>query len=95
MSHAPEVIYFGRFAFHSARHRVNIAVAAAAEFSQLHEQLQTRALNISVARHHLRVNTVSQTRMYKLCSLPADWRTLPVEVQQLLLAMDHSAELFP
>ena len=47
--------------------------------------------------HHPRVNTVNQNliRMYKLCSPPADWRRLPVDVPQLLLAMDHSAELFP
>ena len=32
----------------------------------------------------------SNTRV--LCSLPADWRRLPVDVQELLLAMIHSAE---
>ena len=39
-------IEFGRFAFRSARHRENIAVAAAADFSQLHDQLQTRATSV-------------------------------------------------
>ena len=54
--------------------------------------------NISVARHHLRVNTVSQARMYKLYSLPSDWQSLSAcgyDCEQLLLALGHSEELFP
>ena len=35
---------------------------------------------ISVARHHLRVNTVSQARMYKLYSLPSDWQRVHVDM---------------
>ena len=33
--------------------------------------------NISVERHHLRVNTVSHARMYKLYSLPSHWQRVP------------------
>ena len=36
--------------------------------------------NISVAGHHLRVNTVSQARMYKLYSLPSDWQRVHVDM---------------
>ena len=38
--------------------------------------------NISVARYHLRVNTVNQARMYlyKLYSLPSDWQRVPVDM---------------
>ena len=36
--------------------------------------------NISVARHHLRVNTVSQARMYKLYSIPSDWQRVHVDM---------------
>ena len=38
--------------------------------------------NISVARHHLRVKTVSQARMYqyKLYSLPSDWQRVHVDM---------------
>ena len=35
---------------------------------------------MSVARYHLRVNTVSQARRYKLYSLPSDWQRLPVDM---------------
>ena len=35
---------------------------------------------VRVARHHLRVNTVSQARMYKLYSLPSDWQRVHVEI---------------
>ena len=37
MSHAPEMLHFGRFAFRSARHPENIADAA--HLSQIHDQL--------------------------------------------------------
>ena len=53
---------------------------------------------ISVARHHLMVNTVSQARMYKLYSLPSDCMAESAcgyDCEQLLLALDHSEELFP
>ena len=46
----------------------------------------------------LRVNTVSQARMYKLYSLPSDCmakRSCGYDCEQLLLALDHSEELFP
>ena len=36
--------------------------------------------------------------MYKLCSLPSDWQRVPVDMtacEGLLLALDHSEELFP
>ena len=36
--------------------------------------------SISVERHHLRVNTVSQARMYKLYSLPSDWQRADLHV---------------
>ena len=36
--------------------------------------------------------------MYKLYSLPSDWQRVHVDIsdcEQLLLALDHSEELFP
>ena len=35
---------------------------------------------ISVARHHLRVNTVSRAFMYKLYSRPSDWQRVHVDM---------------
>ena len=97
MSHAPEVIHFGRFAFHSARHRVNIAVAAQqisqnytsscrqgqhqcgkassqGEYSDMiGETGMVDNFDVSLSSSFIRkkrANTVSQTRMYKLCSPP-------------------------
>ena len=75
-SHSPEVLQFGPVFVHSAR------VAGKVLLMQQISHYRPAADwgNISVARHHLRVNTVSQTRMYKLYSLPSDWQRVHVDM---------------
>ena len=74
-SHSPEVLHFGRFG-RSAR------VAGKTSLTQqISHNLPAADLgNISVARYHLKVNTVSQARIYKLYSLPSDWQRDPVDM---------------
>ena len=89
-SHSPEVLHFGRFG-RSAR------VAGKTSLTQQisHNQPAADLGNISVARHHLRVNTVSQARMYKLYTVGLAKRFCGYDCEQLLLALGHSEELFP
>ena len=74
-SHSPEVLHFGRFG-RSAR------VAGKTSLTQQisHNRHAADLGNISVARYHLRVNTVSQARMYKLYSLSSDWQRVPADM---------------
>ena len=60
-SHSPEVLHFGPVFEHSAR--VAGKVSLMQQIS--HNRPAADKGIISVARHHLRVNTVSQARMYK------------------------------
>ena len=69
----------------SAHHRDNIAVAAVLS----HDQLQTRPTSVWQSQ-----GECNESNTHVLRSLPGDWQRLPADVQQLL-AMDHSAELFP
>ena len=49
--------------------------------------------NISVARHYLRVNAVSQAAVLPTVGLAES--ACGYDCEQLLLALDHSEELFP
>ena len=76
-SHSPEVLHFGPVL--NVQHaRVAGKISLMQQIS--HNRPAAEEGIISVARHHLRVNTVSQARMYKLYSLPSDWQRVDVDI---------------
>ena len=78
-SHSPEVLHFGpvlnvqRDSLGKKKSLISIQQIS-------HNRPAADWGNISVARYHLRVNTVSQARMYKLCSLTSDWQRVHVDM---------------